>query len=215
MHGDKKFIQNIRRDYIKGDLLEKNTAGNPVDQFRVWFNEAIESRLVDGNSMTLCTVSGKRPSARVVLLKSFDESGFVFYTNYGSQKSKEIESSPEGCLLFYWAEFERQIRINGIIQKVSRQESADYFATRPRDSQIGAWASSQSELLSRREELELLFEKIKKKYEGLEVPIPPFWGGYILVPDHFEFWQGRPNRLHDRIVYERNRETWDKKRLFP
>ncbi|MDH4201014.1 MAG: pyridoxamine 5'-phosphate oxidase [Spirochaetia bacterium] len=215
MHGDKKFIRNIRRDYLKDDLLEKDISSDPVKQFGKWFHEALESELVDGNAMTLVTVSGNRPSARIVLLKSFNENGFEFFTNYGSQKARDIEKNPEGCLLFYWAEFERQIRINGLLEKITREESAEYFSQRPRDSQIGAHASRQSEMLASRQELESRYKTLQEQFEGKDVPCPDFWGGYVLVPDYFEFWQGRPNRLHDRIVYTLKDGAWLVSRLFP
>jgi len=215
MHGDKSFIQSLRRDYLKDDLLEKDVSPDPVKQFGKWFSEALEAKLVDGNAMTLSTVSGNRPNARIVLLKAFGENGFEFFTNYGSVKAREIEQNPAGCLLFYWGEFERQIRINGIIQKISREESGEYFAKRPRESQIGAVASRQSQTLESRELLEERFKAVAEKYDGKEVPLPDFWGGYTLLPDYFEFWQGRPNRLHDRIAYTKNNGGWSISRLYP
>lgn len=215
MHGDKQFIRSIRRDYLKDDLLEKDIFPDPVKQFGKWFHEALESKLVDGNAMTLATVSGNRPNARIVLLKSFDETGFEFFTNYGSEKAQELEKNPEACLLFYWGEFERQIRINGIIKKISREDSAEYFASRPRDSQIGAMASRQSERLESRDVLESKYKALSEKWEGREIPVPDFWGGYKLVPDYFEFWQGRPNRLHDRITYTKSGGAWSIARLYP
>jgi pyridoxamine 5'-phosphate oxidase len=215
MHGDKQFIRSLRRDYLKDDLLEKDISPDPVKQFGKWFHEALESKLVDGNAMTLATVSENRPNARIILLKSFDENGFEFFTNYASQKAREIEKNPEGCLLFYWGEFERQIRINGIIKKINREESGEYFSQRPRDSQIGALASRQSEPLESRDLLESRYKSISEKYDGKEIPLPDFWGGYALVPDYFEFWQGRPNRLHDRIAYIKQGDDWSISRLYP
>jgi pyridoxamine 5'-phosphate oxidase len=215
MHGDKQYIQNIRREYLKNDLLEENVSQNPFIQFGVWFKEAIDSKLTDGNAMTLSTSNGKKIDSRIVLLKSFDEKGFVFFTNYGSQKSREMEKNPEVCLLFYWGEFERQIKINGIVKKVSREESEEYFAERPRESQLGAWASRQSQNLSSRKELEDKFKAVSDEYEGSPVPTPPFWGGFIVVPDYFEFWQGRPSRLHDRICYTLENNSWKISRLYP
>jgi len=215
MHGDKQYIQNIRREYLKSDLLEENVSKDPFTQFGKWFHEAINEKLTDGNAMTLSTSVDNRVNSRVVLLKSFDKNGFVFFTNYGSRKSSDMEKNPEVCLLFYWGEFERQIKITGRAQKISREESEEYFQTRPRESQIGAWASKQSSTLENRKILEDQYEKIKKEYEGKDVPAPPFWGGYIVKPDYFEFWQGRPNRLHDRICYKTDNGQWNILRLYP
>lgn len=215
MHGDRKFINFTRRDYLKGGLLETELKNNPFDQFSLWFNEAIASKLVDGNAMTLSTSKGKRAVSRIVLLKSFDHNGYIFYTNYGSNKAREIEENNEGSLLFYWAEFERQIRIEGKFSKVSREESADYFKTRPRESQVGAWASKQSSPVESREQLEKIYQDTAKQFEGKDVPLPDFWGGFILKPDYFEFWQGRPNRLHDRLAYQLKGTEWSISRLNP
>jgi len=215
MHGDRKFIQNIRRDYLKDGLLEENIDSDPVLQFSKWFSHAIDENLVDGNAMTLATSAGGRPNARVVLLKSFDQEGFTFYTNYGSKKSLELEENDQATLLFYWAEFERQVKICGTVKKTSREESEEYFHSRPRESQIGAMASRQSETLQSRNHLEEVYKKLNKDYEGKDVPLPSFWGGFTLKPDYFEFWQGRPNRLHDRIIYDLLNGSWQTKRLYP
>ena len=216
MHGDRKYIADIRRDYLKGGLLEKDLRENPVDQFEIWFEEAVAASLVDGNAMSVSTVDEGRPDSRIVLLKSFDDDGFIFFTNYGSHKARQLEKNPNAALLFYWAEFERQIRIDGVISKVSRELSAQYFKTRPRQSQLGAWASRQSEIAKGgREEIEARFSEIEELFGEQEIPVPDFWGGYILKPSYFEFWQGRPNRLHDRLAYRKKDDSWEIVRFFP
>ena len=215
MHGDRKYIADIRRDYLKGGLLEKDLKPDPVDQFEIWFEEAIAANLVDGNAMSVSTVDGERPDSRIVLLKSFDNDGFVFFTNYGSHKANQLEKNPNGSLLFYWAEFERQIRIEGTIGRVSREISQEYFRSRPRESQLGAWASRQSEVVSSREELEQRYRQTEERFAGQEIPLPEFWGGYLLKPVSFEFWQGRANRLHDRFFYRKKGTEWEIVRLYP
>jgi len=215
MSKEKKYIQNIRRDYLKSGLLESNILQNPIDQFSLWFNEAINGKVVDGNAMALSTISNNRAVSRIVLLKSFDENGFIFFTNYSSSKARELAENNSASLLFYWAELERQVRIEGFITKISLKESDEYFHERPRESQIGAWASRQSEVLESREVLEQKFKRYEKEFAEKSVPLPPFWGGYILKPDLFEFWQGRPNRLHDRIIFKNNNLKWEIQRLYP
>lgn len=215
MHGDRKFIHNMRREYVKGNFLEEQASDDPFLQFEAWFSEAIESKLLDENAMTLSTCQNNRPSARIVLLKSYDHNGFVFFTNYGSQKSRELENNPYACLLFYWAEFERQIRINGTVEKTSRQESQEYFTTRPHESQVAAIASRQSQTLEDRKILDERFVELNGQLKDQQISLPEFWGGFRLKPDYFEFWQGRPNRLHDRIAYEQQESGWAKKRLYP
>jgi len=215
MSKEKKYIQNIRRDYLKSGLLESNILQNPIDQFSLWFNDAINGQVVDGNAMALSTISNNRAVSRIVLLKSFDENGFIFFTNYSSNKARELGDNNSASLLFYWAELERQVRIEGFITKISLKESEEYFHERPRESQIGAWASRQSEVLESREILEQNFVRYEKEFAEKSVPLPPFWGGYILKPDLFEFWQGRPNRLHDRIVFKNINFKWEMQRLYP
>ena len=198
------------------ELDEANMASNPIDQFRVWFEQAQAANLPDPTAMTVASVSEDgRPSNRILLLKSFDDDGFVFYTNYGSRKSRELDANPHCALLFYWAEQERQVRIEGDVTRVSREESEDYFRSRPRGSQIGAWASKQSEPLVKRMELEAKVAHFEKKFEGGEVPLPEWWGGYRLVPERIEFWQGGQYRLHDRLVYARSGDAWELQRLNP
>lgn len=211
---DENTLNNLRKNYQKGELLESKVNPNPFKQFDKWFEEALSSNIYEPNAMILATTADNRPSARVVLLKGFDENGFKFYTNYNSRKGKEISINPNAALLFYWMELERQIRIEGRIEKLSKEESLEYFNSRPLDSRYGALASSQSEIIPDREYLEKKFSELKEKY-GDNPPMPDNWGGFILKPVLFEFWQGRPNRLHDRIVYEKKESNWNIYRLSP
>ena len=204
-----------RRDYKKMSFNENNAADSPFDQFKIWFEQALDSGFLDPNGMSLSTVSKDgRPSSRMVLLKEYDNEGFVFFTNYESRKGKEIAENPYAAILFFWDKLERQVRIEGKVEKISQDESYNYFKTRPYTSRLGAWASQQSKHLTSRfklmREVALLLAKYPK-----EVPLPPFWGGYRLIPDAFEFWQGRESRLHDRIKYELINNNWKKKRLYP
>jgi pyridoxamine 5'-phosphate oxidase len=198
------------------ELLEDQVNPDPIEQFRDWFKRAQEVVLHLPNAMTLATAdaSGK-PSARTVLLKDFDESGFVFYTNYDSPKSGELDANPRAALVFYWAELERQVRISGRVSKVSREESEAYFDTRPIDSRIGAWASNQSSVLENRDELLRRFAERSEEFHGKKIPLPPNWGGYCLAPEEIEFWLGRFARLHDRIRYRRSKNAWIMERLSP
>lgn len=207
----------LRRNYALESLSESDTAADPFAQFKAWFSEALNSQLLEPNAMTLATADRQgRPSARIVLLKGLDEKGFVFYTNYESRKGREMAENPQAALLFNWLELERQIRIEGAIEKVSAAESEAYFQSRPVGSQIGAWASPQSRVIDSREALEQRVAAAQAQYQGLSVlPLPPFWGGYRLVPDVVEFWQGRESRLHDRIRYTWTENTWHKARLAP
>ncbi len=209
-------ISRIRRDYSFTELSEKTVDANPYKQFSKWMEEALRSNIIDPSAMVLAT-AGKNavPSARVVLLKGIDEDGFIFYTNYNSKKGKNIIGNPNASLLFFWKEFERQIRILGSVKKLSRKSSAEYFHSRPYESQLAAWASDQSTIIPDRKYLEKKFEELKAKYEGEEIPLPPFWGGFKLVPTEFEFWQGRENRLHDRICYRKIKSSWKIIRLAP
>lgn len=191
---------------------------NPIVYFSEWLSEAERTQLKNPNAMTLSTCDTKgQPSARLVLLKHFDETGFVFFSNFESRKGQEIAANPKAALTFFWDPLEKQVRIEGLVQKTNLTESAAYFASRPRSSQIGAWASAQSRELASREELEEKFAVMELKYDGRTVPLPPFWGGYRLCPLAMEFWTGRPDRLHDRILYTRLSVTspWKIKRLSP
>jgi pyridoxamine 5'-phosphate oxidase len=189
---------------------------DPFQQFSLWYDEVRSANIPNSNAMVIATAAGQgRPSARMVLLKEFDRSGFVFYTNYESRKAAELETNPYASVLFFWDALERQVRIEGRVQRTSREESRQYFATRPRESQISAWVSRQSSILPDGCNLEASAAAFEKKFSGREIQCPDFWGGYRLVPESFEFWQGKPYRLHDRVKYERNRETWSLSRLFP
>jgi len=208
-------LADIRRDFSSAGLDEASVAANPFDQFALWMDATLNGDIIDPNAMTVSTVGEDgRPSARVVLLKSFDAESFSFYTNYESKKGTDLLHNPFTIFHFFWPQLDRQIAIYGRVEKTSREESEEYFNSRPVDSRIGAWTSNQSRVIDSREALEKRFEEFREKY-GDEVPLPPYWGGFRLTPDKFEFWQGRQNRLHDRIVYERSGETWQILRLSP
>jgi pyridoxamine 5'-phosphate oxidase len=207
-------IADLRQSYEKGTLLEQDIKASPFEQFRLWFNQALEQNVPEPTSMTLATADAQgRPSARVVLLKGFDEAGFVFYTNYNSRKSQELAAQPWACLNFFWQALERQVRLNGQVEKVSAQESDDYFHSRPLGSRLGAWVSAQSEPTTLAE-LEANTAAVQQKY-GDHPPRPPHWGGYRLTPEYFEFWQGRPSRLHDRLTFQRSGTGWALQRISP
>jgi len=210
-------IQNIRSEYLAASLSETDTHADPIKQFDKWFNEALKAEVTEPTAMTLATATTDgRPSARIVLLKGFNNDGFVFYTNYLSRKGKEIGKNPLGSLLFFWAGLERQVRIEGVIEKVSREDSEQYFHSRPRASQLGAVASPQSQEIADRDVLESKFNQADVQYGDQEIPKPSFWGGYILKPRLIEFWQGRRSRLHDRILYKKvDNKNWKKVRLAP
>ena len=209
-------VASLRKEYTRAGLAEADVAPDPVEQFRRWFDVALAAGLHEPNAMTVATATRDgRPSARVVLLKGFEERGFVFYTNYEGRKGRELEENPRAALLFYWGELERQVRVEGAVSRVSEEEADAYYASRPRGSRLGAWASEQSRVVGGREVLEGRIGDLEAEYEGREVPRPPFWGGYRVGPEVVEFWQGRENRLHDRLVYRRQGAGWEIRRLQP
>jgi len=214
---NQKDIQDIRSEYLSASLSEKDTHNDPIKQFEKWFNEALQAEVQEPTAMTLATAtSDGRPSARIVLLKGFDNNGFVFYTNYLSRKGKEIAKNPLGAILFFWETLERQVRIEGVIEKVSREDSEKYFQTRPRASQLGAIASPQSQEIADRGILEKKYGEAEAEYTDKDILKPSYWGGYVLKPRLVEFWQGRESRLHDRILYKKiDNKNWKKVRLAP
>ena len=210
-------VSDLRKDYTLQGLREADASTNPFKQFQEWFDQALAAQLPEPNAMTLATATEDGlPSARMVLLKNFDERGFVFYTNYKSHKGQELARNSQVALVFWWAELERQVRIEGHALKVSDRESDEYFYSRPLSSRLGAWASDQSQVISDREVLELQLQQLKTEYENKDVPRPPHWGGFRVIPTVIEFWQGRPSRLHDRLNYRRvDDRTWLIERLSP
>lgn len=210
------YISKLRNDYKKEKLEEKLVDKDPVIQFESWFKEAIEAKIYDPNAFVLSTTTKQgRPSSRVLLLRGFGADGFVFYTNYNSKKGKDILSNPYVSMLFFWPDLERQVRIEGVVEKHDAKASDEYFASRPYESQIGAWASNQSHVIHDRKWLDERVEELTKKYQGKTVDRPPHWGGFIIKPHTFEFWQGRPNRLHDRLQYNLDNGNWGLSRLSP
>lgn len=207
-------IADLRQSYEKGILLEQDAKASPFEQFGLWFEQALEQNVPEPTTMTLATADAQgRPSARIVLLKGFDEAGFVFYTNYNSRKGQDLAVQPWACLNFFWQPLERQVRMNGLIDKVSAQESDEYFHSRPLGSRLGAWVSAQSQPTTLAA-LEANTAAVQQKY-GDQPPRPPHWGGYRLAPEYFEFWQGRPSRLHDRLTYQRSGTSWALERISP
>jgi pyridoxamine 5'-phosphate oxidase len=209
-------IGDLRRDYTLARLDEASVNPDPLIEFGRWFEEALKAEARDPNAMTLATADAEGvPSARIVLLKGFDERGFVFFTDYRSRKGAELAENPRAALVFYWPELERQVRITGGTTQTDRQESEEYFRSRPRGSRLGAWISHQSQVIAGRQELDARVPELERRYPGDDVPLPPYWGGFRLRPDSIEFWQGRSSRLHDRIRYILSGDSWRIERLSP
>ena len=209
-------LARVRKEYSRHALDETGVDLNPLVQFHRWYKEANEAELSEPNAMVLATASLEgRPSARIVLLKGADERGFMFYTNYEGRKSIELTANPQAALLFFWGQLERQVRIEGTVERTTKQESEEYFKTRPLESRLSAWASKQSSVVPSRDFLEQKLLDLRLRYTSQEIPLPPFWGGFRLQPEVFEFWQGRENRLHDRIRYSLHGGVWEIERLSP
>lgn len=209
-------IADLRKDYTLQSLNEADIDPNPFKQFQVWFDHAVRAELPEPNAMTLATASSNGiPAARIVLLKAVDERGFTFFTNYNSDKGQQLIENPHAALVFLWTELERQVRIVGSVEKTSTEESDGYFYSRPHGSRLGAWASEQSQVIPDRSVLEQRLAELKQQYENQEVPRPPHWGGFRVIPSEIEFWQGRSSRLHDRLRYRRLDNQWVIERLSP
>ena len=209
-------IADLRQNYTLAGLSEADIDSDPIEQFKTWFQQALAADLVEPNAMTLATATPEgKPTARIVLLKGVSDRGFVFYTNYESQKGQQLIANPHAALVFLWDKLERQVRIEGEVAKLSTEESAEYFHSRPKASQLGAWASDQSRVIPNREVLEQRLTELQEKYADDTVPLPEHWGGFRVLPNRIEFWQGRPSRLHDRLVYVQANGSWQIKRLSP
>jgi pyridoxamine 5'-phosphate oxidase len=209
-------IADLRLNYTRAALLENTAAPNPIQQFQDWFAEAQQANILEPNAMTLATATPDGiPSARIVLLKGVSDRGFVFYTNYTSRKGEELAANPKAALVFLWDVLERQVRVEGHVEKVSDAETEAYFHSRPVASQLGAWASDQSRVIPNREVLETDLQTLTQRYQNQEIPRPPHWGGYCVIPQAIEFWQGRPSRLHDRLRYQHRNGAWIIERLAP
>jgi pyridoxamine 5'-phosphate oxidase len=210
-----KKLSEIRNEYMLRQLNEKDIEKDPFLQLNLWIDEAITGKACEPTAMALSTVSSNgKPSSRILLLKELSEKGLIFFTNYESQKGKDLLTHPEASILFFWAELQRQVRIEGKVKKIPENESDIYFRSRPRGSQLSALSSPQSTVISR-EKLEKMRDDLEKKYEGKDIPKPEHWGGYILIPEYFEFWQGRENRLHDRLIFSKKGMEWKVERLAP
>lgn len=210
-------IADIRKSYAQAQLLESDTAADPMEQFGKWWEQAVRAEILEVNAMTLATVTAEgMPDARIVLLKGMDEQGFHFYTNYQSRKGQQLEADPRAALVLFWKELERQVRIKGRIERLQDAESDAYFHSRPRESQLGAVSSPQSEIIANRTWLEERYRSVEGAFEGKEIVRPPHWGGYRLIPESMEFWQGRPGRMHDRLEYKKDPSgSWFRQRLAP
>jgi pyridoxamine 5'-phosphate oxidase len=209
-------LADLRQDYKLAGLTEAQSLSDPFQQFSLWFEQALNAELLEPNAMTLATIdSNGNPNARIVLLKGFSENGLIFHTNYDSAKGQNIAAHPQVALVFWWGELERQVRIEGTAEKVSAEDSDSYFSSRPLNSQIGSWASTQSQVVSSREELESRFANYQEKFNNQPIPRPENWGGFRVIPYVFEFWQGRPSRLHDRLRYRLSNQQWIIERLCP
>jgi pyridoxamine 5'-phosphate oxidase len=212
----RQLVANFRNEYLSGGIQEKQLRNNPIDQFEAWLKEAVDSKVPEPNAFHLATVSPDgKPSGRVMLLKGFDEQGFVFFTNYHSRKGGELHANPQAAMTFLWLELFRQVRIEGRITKVSEQESEEYFHSRPRGSQLGAVVSVQSQPLTHRADLDRAYQELEARYRDTPIPKPAHWGGYRLAPEHMEFWQGRASRLHDRVRYSQTAAGWERGWLYP
>ena len=207
-------LSNLRKEYLQSGIIKEDLSQNPIEQFSLWFSQAMEANIIEPSAMSLAT-SDDSIGIRTVLLKYFDERGFVFFTNYESKKSKQIQNNPQAAILFPWLALERQVKVIGSVEKITKLESFKYFSSRPKDSQLGAWSSQQSSKISSRSVLAEQFASMKKKFASGEIPLPDFWGGYRVIPKSIEFWQGRENRLHDRFIYELSSGQWTISRLSP
>ena len=207
-------LSSLRKEYLQSGIVRDDLKISPIEQFSLWFSQAVDAEIIEPTAMSLATADDSI-GIRTVLLKYFDEKGFVFFTNYESKKSRQIQKNPQAAILFPWLALERQVKIIGRVEKISNLESLKYFSSRPKDSQIGAWASEQSARISSRSVLIEQFASMKKKFTKGDIPLPDFWGGYRVVPQSIEFWQGRANRLHDRFIYERQESEWTINRLSP
>jgi pyridoxamine 5'-phosphate oxidase len=213
---DPDELAALRREYGDSGLDDADLAPDPMAMFRHWLHDAVVARLHEPNAMVVSTVSAEgHPSARTVLLKGVDDRGFVFYSNYDSRKGRELSANPNAALLFPWHDLQRQVRVEGRAEQLQREESATYFASRPRPSQLGAWASPQSSVVPSRDDLEKRYAEVAERFHDVDVPLPPNWGGYLVRPEVVEFWQGRRGRMHDRLVYRREGEGWGAVRLAP